>query len=298
MNSIFDDISNAFKKSNNASVQLILVCFIFFAFKTVLSFIAGFFPNSDVSQLFIQQNLIVNTDWKQLITHPWTVLFFPFSTNGVLNLIFGMIALFWFASLLTDFLGSRKTIAIYYSGAIFSLILFLSVNALVSKLGAKPTQNIYLFGSSAGMYSVLFAAVALLPAYEFSFFRMFIKLKYVALAFLIFSFLSPVHGLLNLGGAIFGYLQIKFLRAGWNFIAPFLGFVTWLTSLNKPKKVGNTKKLFKVNSGANQNNFESQAGYPNQEEVDYLLDKISINGYDSLSKTEKERLYEASQKKD
>ena len=39
----------------------------------------------------------------------------------------------------------------------------------------------------------------------------------------------------------------------------------------------------------------AQKAKPNQDEVDAILDKISQSGYDSLSKTEKEILFKASE---
>ena len=37
------------------------------------------------------------------------------------------------------------------------------------------------------------------------------------------------------------------------------------------------------------------SGAPTQEEIDQILDKISQNGYESLNKEEKQKLFQASQ---
>lgn len=299
MTSIFDDISNAFRKSNNHSVQLILVCIMLFLGRIVIQFICNFFPNPEVSHAFVQNNLLLSTDWKVIITHPWTLLTYSFSSQGFLSLLFDMFAIFWFGNLLSDFLGGRKTLVTYFSGSIFSLILFFSINFILVKTGGNALGTGFLYGISPGIYSILFATVALLPNYELSFIRIFIKLKYIAIVFLFISFLSPIYGLLNLGGAVFGYLSIKFLKTGWNITEPFEMIITWVSNIGKPKMKVHKKSYSKSTVGAfNRNNDNTDTKFPNQEEVDYLLDKISVNGYESLTKTEKERLFVASQNKD
>jgi membrane associated rhomboid family serine protease len=300
MKGIWNDLIFAFRKNNNQVVQLILACVFLFFFKFFTSGILSFFENSALYQSFLQENLILSTQLTTLLTHPWTLFFFPFTNLGFLSLLFNCLALYWFGNLLTDFLGGRKMFTIFFIGAIFSAVFYLSIHYFVLALSKNPVLPPYIYGASAGIYAVLFASVALLPDYELSFFRLFVKLKYLALAFLLISFLSPSHGILNFGGAAFGYLHVKFLRTGWNVTSPFESLIDWFGNLKKPKKKPSPFKSFsKTPAGEFQRKqiFEDNF-YPNQEEVDHLLDKISINGYDSLTKDEKQRLFKASQKKD
>lgn len=300
MRGIIDDILNAFRKNNNQVVQLLLIGVFLFFMKLFLLFASNLFPNPDVYQTFIQQNLILSTNFKVILTHPWTFITFPFTNSGFLDLLFNSLAIFWFGNLLTDFLGGRKTFIVYFLGAIFSSFFYFLVYFLMSSISKNVVMPSYLFGSNTGVYAILFASVALLPDYELSFFRIFIKLKYLALAFLLISFLNPNSGVLNLGGAIFGYLHVKFLRTGWNILSPFEQALDWMIKLGKPKNKMPFKSFSKTPVGDFQRKQHLvEAGYgPNQEEIDYLLDKISNNGYESLSKDEKHRLFIASQKKD
>ncbi len=300
MRGIIDDILNAFRKNNNQVIQLILIGVFLFFIKLFLQFASNLFSNPAVYQNFIQQNLVLSTNLKTLLTHPWTFITFPFTNSGFLDLLFNSLAIFWFGNLLTDFLGGRKTFIVYFLGGIFSSFFYFLVYFSLASISKNVVMPSYLFGSSSGVYAILFAAVALLPDYELSFFRIFIKLKYLALAFLLISFLNPNTGVLNLGGAIFGYLHVKFLRTGWNIISPFEQAVDWFIKLGKPKSKMPFKSFSKTPVGDFQRKQQLvEAGYsPNQEEIDYLLDKISNNGYESLSKDEKHRLFIASQKKD
>jgi membrane associated rhomboid family serine protease len=282
-------------------MQLILVCVFVFFTQVFLQFAVSLSANPAVYQAWIEKNMVLRSHFNTLVTHPWTLLFFPFTSHGFFDLLFNGLAIFWFGHLLTDFLGGKKTFIIFYFGAVFALGFYFVFHILVGLLNHKGLTINNLYGSSTGVYALIFAAVALLPNYEVSFFGFFFKLKYLALAFLLVSFLNPNTGILNLGGAVFGYLHVKFLRTmGWNITMPLERLVEWLSNFTKPRPKTPFKSFSKTKVGDYQRQayIESTGYFPNQEEVDYLLDKITNNGYDSLTLEEKQRLFKASQNKD
>jgi membrane associated rhomboid family serine protease len=299
MRSVFSDILNAFKKNNNQIIQLILINIFVFLFLALLKFSFRFFADPNIYHAFVQKNLYVNSSFLELIRRPWTLIAFPFTNSGILDVLFNGLALFWFGNILVDFLGGRKTMIIYVTGAIFSVFFYMGVWSILHILNQNTGNPSILYGSSAGIYAVMFAAVALLPEYELMFFRFFIKLRILAIAFLILSLLlNPHAGVLNLGAATFGYLQVKFMRTGLNVTQPIENFFIWLSNLSKPKKKVVVKKYSSVGEYSGGQFFDDN-NIPNQEEIDYLLDKINKGGgYESLSKEEKNRLYRASQRKD
>ncbi|OYU66654.1 MAG: hypothetical protein CFE22_08335 [Cytophagaceae bacterium BCCC1] len=299
MRSVFSDILNAFKKNNNQIIQLILINIFVFLFLALLNFSFRFFADPNIYHAFVQKNLYVNSSFLELIRRPWTLIAFPFTNSGILDVLFNGLALFWFGNILVDFLGGRKTMIIYITGAIFSVFFYMGVWSILHILNQNTGNPSILYGSSAGIYAVMFAAVALLPEYELMFFRFFIKLRILAIAFLILSLLlNPHAGVLNLGAATFGYLQVKFMRTGLNVTQPIENFFIWLSNLSKPKKKVVVKKYSSVGEYSGGQFFDDN-NIPNQEEIDYLLDKINKGGgYESLSKEEKNRLYRASQRKD
>lgn len=299
MRSVFSDILNAFKKNNNQIIQLILINIFVFLFLALLNFSFRFFADPNIYHVFVQKNFYVNSSFLELIRRPWTLIAFPFTNSGILDVLFNGLALFWFGNILVDFLGGRKTMIIYITGAIFSVFFYMGVWSILHILNQNTGNPSILYGSSAGIYAVMFAAVALLPEYELMFFRFFIKLRILAIAFLVLSLLlNPHAGVLNLGAATFGYLQVKFMRTGLNVTQPIENFFIWLSNLSKPKKKVVVKKYSSVGEYSGGQFFDDN-NIPNQEEIDYLLDKINKGGgYESLSKEEKNRLYRASQRKD
>lgn len=299
MRSVFSDILNAFKKNDNQIIQLILINIFVFLFLAVLKFSLNLVPNPSLYSSFFHNNFYVTSSFLTLIQRPWTLLVFPFTNAGVLDVLFNGLALFWFGNILADFLGGRKTMIVYVTGAIFSIFFYLGVWSVLNILNKNTANPSVLYGASAGIYAIMFATVALLPEYELMFFRLFIKLRILAIAFLVLSLLlNPHAGVLNLGAATFGYLQVKFLRTGLNITQPIENFFLWFSKVGQPKKKTVIKKYSSV-AEYSRGSFLENDNIPNQEEVDYLLDKINKGGgYESLSKEEKNRLYKASQRKD
>lgn len=299
MRSVFSDILNAFRKNNNQIIQLVLINTFVFLSLALLKFSFRFFADPNFYVEFVQKNIYLNSSFLELIRRPWTLLMFPFTNATILDVLFNGLALFWFGSILVDFLGGRKTIIIYITGAIFSVFFYLGIWTVLNILNRNTANPSILYGASAGIYAVMFAAVALLPEYELMFFRFFIKLRIIAIVFLVLSLLlNPHAGVLNLGAATFGYLQVKFLRTGLNITQPIENFFVWVSKLKQPQKKVIIKKYSSVGEYSSRHFFDD-TNVPNQEEVDFLLDKINKGGgYESLTKEEKNRLYKASQRKD
>ena len=278
----------------NAGIFLLLI---------LLSFIFSFFPNGGVINKIITDNFDLIAPIKSFIRKPWTLLTYCFTHNGFFHLLFNMLSLFWFGSLVQEFIGSRKLLNIYLIGGIISGLIYIAVYNLLSLSPQLNNISPTILGASAAVYAVMFAAVALLPEYEFYLFGIIlIKIKYLALTFLIISFVVPSSGISHLGGAVAGYSYIYLLRRGTDLGSPIEAFSDWWRSLWKPKpqvKIPQRKyseSTVAIKSGSHSNLDPNY--FPDQMEVDSILDKIGKSGYESLTKEEKQKLYRASQKKD
>ena len=157
-------------------------------------------------------------------------------------------------------------------------------------------------GASAAVYAVLVGTAVLLP--DYTFFLMFlgpVKIKYIAIFYIVLSFLGSVGGnaggnVAHLGGALIGFVYIKQLQIGVNWGGWITTLLDWFKSIfvSQPKvKVTYRKSDPKVHQAARPTIKASKAS---QDEIDTILDKISDQGYESLSKEEKEKLFNASKK--
>ena len=86
----------------------------------------------------------------------------------------------------------------------------------------------------------------------------------------------------HIGGAIIGIISIKNIYSKSNLINLFQRFIEYIISFFK-KTTWKREPKFTVKKGGAQN------------QVDAILDKIAKSGYESLSKAEKEFLFNQSQ---
>ncbi|MDT4856039.1 hypothetical protein FQZ97_904140 [compost metagenome] len=135
------------------------------------------------------------------------------------------------------------------------------------------------------------------------FFTLRIKTRLLVLALLVVSiFRNPPLGVLDLGGAVFGYVQMKLLRTGINLTYGLERFSFWVTEVLQPKKRSIFQK-YSQNKSIDKGKIIKFSEFhkdntPTEEEIDYLLDKINKGGYSSLTNEEKNRLHKASQSAD
>jgi hypothetical protein len=122
-----------------------------------------------------------------------------------------------------------------------------------------------------------------------------VRIKYIAGVYIIISFLGSVGpnaggNLAHLGGALIGFIYTKQLQAGIN----WGGWIT--TTLDGFRSLFSPSPKVKVSYRKKEERQTKMSGSKkaSQEEIDVILDKISEKGYESLTKEEKQKLFNAS----
>lgn len=304
MASIFDELKQNFRRPNNALNQLIIINVIVFVSLGILAVIASF---SGTGTLFavVDKQFTIPANIGSFIYRPWTIITYAFSHAGFMHILFNMLALYWFGMLISEYLGSAKVVNLYVLGAIAGGAIFLLAYNLIPILAERVTTS-GMVGASAAVFAVAAASATLLPEYRFN--LLFIgpvKIKYIVAVYIFISFLGTAGdnaggNFAHLGGAGIGFLYIKGLQAGTDFglwIQRFLEGVKKLFS-SKPKIKVTYKKSSQKQSATASNTtaYSSNNTSIEQEEIDRILDKISDKGYESLSKDEKQKLFNASKK--
>ena len=243
---IFDRIDFDIYNLNFAQKIAIINVLVFLVFR--LSFL--FKLESDFLNLFsLSSNFFYN---------PWSIITHAFIHQGIFDLIFMLILLFFSCNSISNLLGEKITINLFFVGIILGSIFFLFFS---------NSQNI-LIGASAGISSLLIFLLFLSPNLELRFFRFNIKFKYL-MALILFTdflrFLSP--GEFGIYSHIGGYLA---------------GTFYYFSIYGLPKKYKKPRTIKPTNK---------------QKETDYILDKISRSGYDSLTSKEKDFLFRQKDKK-
>jgi hypothetical protein len=126
-----------------------------------------------------------------------------------------------------------------------------------------------------------------------------VKLKYIAIAFVVIDILSIPSGnagghIGHLGGAFWGFLYAFYLRKGLDFYKIFDGVKFTTSTTKKRSQKFETSRPEKGRPMTDQEYNKKRNA--NQAEIDRILDKISKGGYDSLTKEEKEMLFKSSNK--
>lgn len=302
MANFLEDIKRPFRRGNTL-VQLMLINAIVFLSLMVTGIILSFVSNGNVIEKSINDNIILVAPLQRFVLQPWTLLTYCFTHYSFWHLLFNMLTLFWFGTLVQEFIGSRKLLNIYILGGVFSGIIYIAIYNLLLLAPQVNNINSTILGASAAVCAVMFAAVTLLPEYEFYFFGLFlIKIKYIAWFFLLLSFIVPSSGISHLGGAMAGYGYIYLLRKGVDLGSPIEAFTDWWNNIWRPKpkmKIPQRRYSESTVSSKGMSSSGMDPNYfPDQDEVDAILDKIGKSGYESLTKEEKHKLYRASQKKD
>lgn len=295
---MFDDFKNAFQRHNNAHAQLIIinvVIFLVIGIFAVIVTISGFQEVSD----FITSQFEIPALLSAFFKKPWTIITYAFMHGGIFHLVGNMLILFWFGKLFVEYQGSAKLIAVYLLGGLFGGILYLAAYNTIPYFAQQLLlHNIQMVGASAAVNAIVVATAVLLP--DYTFFLIFIgpvRIKYIAIGAVLMSFLGTIEGnaggnIAHLGGALIGFIYMKQLQAGVNWGGWITVTLDWFKDLfkSKPAVKVTYRKEDKRSAKPASPSKASQA------EIDAILDKISDRGYESLTKEEKEKLFNASKK--
>jgi membrane associated rhomboid family serine protease len=299
-NNILDELKMAWKKPDNSLVQIIIINVVVFIVLNILRVIFSISGNPDAFNQILYQ-IVLPSDITSFLYKPWTLITYFFAHEGFFHILFNMLFFYWFGKIIYEFLGNNKLINLYVLGGLAGGLMFVLIYNLVPYFHERVHGSI-LLGASAGVLAVVVGAATYTPNYTvFLLFLGPVRIKYIAIFYVLLSFFR-IDGtnaggeLAHLGGAIIGYFYIVQLRKGNDFGQPIIKFLVFIKSLFKPGprvKVSYKSKTKKSATGKTTKTKESGV---NQDEIDAILDKISQGGYESLSKQEKQKLFDASKK--
>lgn len=291
--SIFDEIKDSFK-SGNALLKLIYINLaVFLAVKIISVF---FFLASTSQSFSLVRWLAVPADLHNLLYRPWTIFTYMFLHEGFLHILFNMLWLYWFGQIFLSYFDDKKLLSVYLVGGLFGAALYiLSFN--IFPVFEQITPVSFALGASASVIAIVIATSVYAPNYRIN--LMFIgpvALKYIALVTIILDVLSIASSnagghIAHLGGALFGYLYIVQLKKGRNITRGFDRFMDKIFSIFKPRP--KIKVTYKRPMTDRERDIEfNKAQAAKQENIDKILDKIAKSGYNSLTKKEKEILFQ------
>lgn len=274
--SFLDNIKNELQKHNKLTVLLVINISIFFIINISVSVFS-----TDI----IVRNLALPLNLNEFVFKFWTLFTYMFSHKDFGHVFYNMLLLYFTASTFLNFMSEKKLMFVYMMSGLFGGLILL----VLSVLFPNTFTNSILFGASAAVLGVVAALALYIPNLPVSIFGI-LEMKYKYYALLIFAVSTIIDFNINtggkishFGGAFFGLLFGYLLKNGKDISE---------LSYFKIKKESTLKIVHN-----NKNKSVNDSSNANQKTIDELLDKISKNGYENLSKTEKELLFKLSQKK-
>ena len=242
---------------------------------------------------FTSVYLALNSSPQHLLHAPWTLITYEFVHAGPFHLLFNMLMLYFTGNIFNDFFKQSDAWRVYIFGGLIGGVLFLVSNVLFPVFNGMEST---LVGASGCIMAVLFASATYAPNLRMALFGIIqIRLVWLAVVFLVLDLISITNGnagghIAHIGGALFGFLFARYRQGRLRFSIPELG------NNKMPDETRFKVKVKTYHQNEHLNSINKNTNYkPSQEDIDIILDKISKNGYDKLSKQEKEILFKASQ---
>lgn len=275
----------------------VLVFVLFFVVKTI-AFL--FQLPSD----FITGWLVFPKELGEFVFKPWSIITYSFLHSGIWHILSNMLILYYAGIYFLTYFSSKKLLTFYFLGVIIgALVYMLSYNLFPA---FEATGKSYLVGASAGVMAVLVGVATKVPNMRIRvMFLGSIKFWYIAAFLVIVDVIQIPFGnagghFAHLGGALFGFIYTKQLAKGNDIASGFESFIDWFISLfNSSKKAKPRMKTVYKKKGSSP--YKTKVPIINKDEkqqkIDAILDKISTSGYDSLTKQEKDFLFQAGKDK-
>lgn len=287
---------------DNALVWLFVFNVVFFLILATIKVAIAVNDNSDA--VFYSQVV----KWFQLPAgiaalgnRPWTVLTYMFSDVELFRAISNMLWLWAFGAILQNLTGNTKLIPVYLYGGLAGAVFFMT--AAYWQPGNRATLGTEnLLGANAAVMAVAVAATRIAPDYRL--FRHIRKgvpvwvltLVYVAVDLAGVAANPAAHAIAHIGGGLAGFFFVILLQHrvdGSLWMNNLYGWFINLYDPNKKKERNPVKKKVFYNTG-NRSPYKKTSNITEQR-IDQILDKINQQGYDALTKEEKDILKRASE---
>lgn len=244
------------------------------------------------SDEWIHHLLDLNSSLPAFIRAPWGLFTSIFTHEQFGHLLFNMLFLYFSGRFFEQYFSRKKLWLTYLFGGICGGILELLANNLFPALQGT---NVVILGASGSIMAIFTALAFYQPNLQVQLFGIFpIRIYFLALFFLFKDLINigtddQIAHFAHLGGALFGLLSIQKMHSSKNILTRLEGFFNRIKALFTAKKQPkNTRTRFKTDEEFNVEKRQKQ------ERMDEILDKISQSGYDSLTKAEKDFLFNQS----
>ena len=235
----------------------------------------------------------LNTSWKEFLMMPWGVFTSIFTHFDLSHIFFNMIFLYFAGNMFERFFSGKKLLLVYIFGGLLGGV----TEILNTTLFSSAYEAHHVIGASGSVMAIFTALAFYSPNTKVHLFGILpVRLFLLALFFLATDLIGigkegdNIAHFAHLGGAFFGFLAVQNINTSKNVIFQIERLQEKIKNLfkKKPKMYYTRSDQHKTDE---QYNFDKRK---KQERTDIILDKISKSGYDSLTKEEKDFLFNQS----
>ena len=299
----FEDLKQQYRHGG-MTVRLIFInafVFLFIQLIQVFSRLIG----GDVEILsgnFLANIFTLSTDLNEFIYRPWGLFTSIFAHFTVWHMAMNMLFLYFSGKMFESFFDQKRLWYTYLLGGLAGGLLEIIAHLIFPALQG---ESVVIVGASGSVMAIFSALAFHRPNSMVNLFGVFpIRLIWLAGIFILTDLLSlgindgTAH-FAHIGGVIVGLVSVQNIYSSSNVINrvqmfgdKFISFFKNLFSSNKKLKV-------KKGGGTRSTQFKTDEEYnmdarTRQAKTDAILDKISKSGYESLTKAEKEFLFNQS----
>ncbi|MGQ1785827.1 MULTISPECIES: rhomboid family intramembrane serine protease [unclassified Saccharicrinis] len=240
----------------------------------------------------------VPADPGALLFKPWSIFTYMFLHFDFMHILFNMLYLFWFGRIFLQYFNSRQLLGVYFMGGLAGALLYILSYNIFPALNSF-TESPIMMGASASVMAIIFGAASYAPNYKVHLILIGpVKLMYLAIGLLVLdliaipSFSNTGGHLAHIGGALLGMYFASRAVKNKDITRRFNHFMDNLASMfsRKPKMTVTHSRSKRPVSDLDYNANKKKK----QGDIDRILDKIKTSGYDSLTKQEKDDLFNAS----
>lgn len=296
---ILKELKKQFASSNNSVIQLIWInSLVFFAISLTTVILELFvLPTGQSGLDLIYPYIVLNDEPSTIIKYPWTIFTTFFSHIDMWHLASNMLFLYFIGLLFTPEFGHRRLIILYIAAGFGANLFYILVQNTVPYFMSSSNN---LIGASGAIVSLLIYYATIYPNREVSLFMVLkVKMVWIAVVYVAIFVISLNKSnsggeVCHIGGVIIGYIFGTFYKKGIDLTHYISNLEVKIIALFKPKP------NIKVSHSNYNNPSRSYGGSIThrapQAQIDSILDKVKISGYASLSKEEKQILFDFSNK--
>jgi len=268
--------------------KLIYINVAIFILELILSSFSGLYGTRTN---FIEVWFALPSNLSSFLSKPWTIVSYGFLHSGFIHILSNSIWLYVFGRLFIEYFTEKQVLSFYLLGTFFGGLAFLfAMNYFPVFSGSKPP----IVGASAGISAIIIGIATHIPNYQLRIplINVYVKVWHLAAFFILMDLISLSGGnggghFSHLGGALFGFLYVYYASN------KELNLFSSFQNLFKPKRAP-LKTVHKSGNVKPKGTYSTKS--ENQQKIDSILEKIGKSGYDSLSKAEKDFLFQQGKK--